>query len=148
MLIKNERKSAPAHSPGRVPVMPAEARVLIDCVRLVGVFGFRGSFLKEEHREDDIGRHLEELALPILEDRFQKVTAADIVSQGQCWPAVDLLIFIVLPEARECLAGEEEKKPSEHYQRKTVVAEERFHKFHPVRRASDDFVWSDGDFWR
>jgi len=83
MFMENERKSALPYSPRRVPVRPAEVRIFIDCVRPVGVFGFRGSFLKEEHRKDYVSCHLEELALPILEDRFQKVTANEICPQGQ-----------------------------------------------------------------
>ena len=48
-------------------------RVLVDFFRFIEALRFGRTFLAEPDRQIDVGAHLEKLALPVLEERFEKM---------------------------------------------------------------------------
>ncbi len=139
MLIKNQAHSALSYRPGCISVMLVPARVFIHWVQLVGVFGLRGTLLEKENCQDDVSSHLQELALPILKNRFQIVTTDEISPQGQRGSAVGFLIFVVFVKTCHGLTKEKNEKQSKHHQRETVVAEEYLHS---ISRGSPPLTFS------
>src|SRR5262245_31706220 len=63
---------------------------------LAELFRFRRSLLEEEHGEENVGGHFEELALPVLQGRLEEVVAQQVSWIAQGCLAVLLLL---LPEA-------------------------------------------------
>src|SRR5688500_1161590 len=67
--IKLQDQPASMHRPRRIFVAAARVGRLVFGVALVRLFGFRRALLEKENGEDHVDRHLEELALPVLEGR-------------------------------------------------------------------------------
>ena len=71
--VEGFRQAAHAHGHRRVGVLLTAFGVFILGLWGVRVLGLSRPPLEEERRQYDIGAHLQELALPILEERAQEV---------------------------------------------------------------------------
>src|SRR5919198_666077 len=78
--------------------------------------------LAELARQEDEGRHLEELALPVLERRLDEVARAEVFRPGQGWVAVLALFLVVVEPPGDALAGPRNEEQRRHRQRQPVVA--------------------------
>src|SRR5687767_13525596 len=96
--------------------------ILIHFVLTVGFLRFRGSFLEEEHGEDHVEPHLQELALPVLEDRLaefaglQKLGVRDLVS------AVLPLLFVVDLPSAPTMSNERDEEKKDENDRQAIVS--------------------------
>lgn len=67
-------------------------------VRRVHRLGFRGALLEQEHGQQHVRAHLQELAFPVLHRRFKERTAGEVVAQGDAGlPMFGALLVVVAP---------------------------------------------------
>jgi hypothetical protein len=104
--------------------------------RVVGIARLGRAFLDQHRGQDDIGRHLQELALPILEHGRDEFGIERIGRQRQSRPAVPGQLLVLDHPARDPLAdyaGQEEQHQGD---REAVVFEQLGHGVPPFSRAS------------
>ena len=111
---KRSQEKNHKHNTERVRVDPTDGRTMpkhgrrtgfrdalsaISCTgRSVGIRGFCGASLKEDCRENDVGRHLEKLAFPVLEHRGKELWIAQEFEQcGGRLTVLPKLLVVKLP---------------------------------------------------
>ena len=67
------------------------------------VLGLGGAFLPQPYRKDNISRHLQKLALPVLEYRFHEVTTLKI--SRQCNWVSSVLVLVTSTKVGELAEG-------------------------------------------
>ncbi|MNS50354.1 hypothetical protein D3C72_829990 [compost metagenome] len=121
--IDGPREGAPAQGRGRSRLVGLGLKIGVARRRL-GVPGFRRTLLDQEGGQDHIGRHLQELALPVLEDGRQEWSAAEVFHQRAAVLAVTQGVRRLDPPpcygVADNAGGEEEQKKK----RQAVVAQD------------------------
>ena len=102
VLVENEDDAAGANRPGDLipSIRPAGISVL---GRRIGVRVLRlgGASAEKEGRQQHIRAHLQELALPVLEDRFAEARSREVLRQGdRRHRMLDLLAVVVVQPVR------------------------------------------------
>jgi hypothetical protein len=78
VLVEREPPASPADGSGSIRIFHVIPRILVLRGFRVRILRFRGSPLEQPGRQHDVHRHLEELALPVLEDRLDELPARDV----------------------------------------------------------------------
>ena len=89
MLIERQQEPAPPDGARGVRIVLMEAGVLVHLFVRLRVFGFRGAALNEKDRQEDVGPHLQKLALPVFQHRGPEVATPEVrrVPEGGWWCA-------------------------------------------------------------
>jgi len=97
-------------------------RPLFHLVRAVVLLRLRRSLLEEEHRQDDVHPHLQELTLPVLEDRLAELGGAQELAERHRLLPMLLLFLVVGRPSRQRVPGEAEQKQHEDDDGEVVVS--------------------------
>jgi hypothetical protein len=89
----------------------------------IGISGFRRTPLVEKGAEHHVEAHLQELALPVLEDGLYKVAASQVLDVANRFSPVLLLGAVVVEEAHNALPAHEDEEKSERGDRESVVTQ-------------------------
>src|SRR4029453_11706458 len=127
ILVERELPSSTPHRTGSLLQVGLRSRVGI----LLGIaaewLGFRRALLDQPDREQDVGSHLEELALPVLEGGLHEVARGEVGTEAHRWFAMFLLLCVVGAPAGEALAHEKDREEAEQDDRQAVVSKPSGH---------------------
>ena len=101
----------------RVRIVGEVARIDVHQFLGAGAPRLRRALLNQDSGEEHEYRHLQELALPILEQRLPRMARGQIVGEGDRWLLVFLARFVVFGVAGQHLAGEEDQEHGHEDQR-------------------------------
>ncbi len=106
VLVEREDQPAPLHRPRRGFATSRGSRILVDGLFFPGRLRFRRSPLEEEHGEQHVGAHLEELAFPVLERGFAEVTGSQVLGQRERRFGIPASLVVVIEPTRPDLSAE------------------------------------------
>src|SRR5690606_18861654 len=99
---------------------------------LVRVTRFRRTALKEPCRQHDIDPHLQKLALPVFKKCGEKLSAYQILQEGQRDLSVFCKLFVVACKACRRHAEDRYAEQDGERNRQSVVSEKRTHSIPPL----------------
>jgi hypothetical protein len=100
---------------------------LILGVVLIRLLGLRGPLLEQEDGEQHVGRHLEELAFPVLEHRRDEVAAGQIGQETDGREFMQAQFLGLGSPSRERLADKGNQEQAEQCHRESIVPQEPSH---------------------
>ena len=114
------------------------ARVLVDVLGALQALGLGGALLAQDGRQDDVGAHLQELALPVLEHRLDEVAGAQVPDVADGGAAVVLLPVVVVAPAGHALPDQHDPEDGEHGQGQPVLPQQASHQRSPLLSRSPE----------
>ena len=117
--IELQQQAAAVDWPGASGSSALVRRSFVLGVVLVGLLGLRRALLEQEHGQQDVGRHLEELALPVLEHRRDEVAAGQVIQKADRGQTMQAEFLGIGPPACQCLANEGDQEQGK--QRETAI---------------------------
>jgi hypothetical protein len=107
--------------------MRAGPRVAVRGIGLVRILRFGGAALVQKDGQEHVGRHLEELRLPVLERGLGEVAGAEVLAHGERRFTVRAPLLVAGPLSHHDLPDEEDEKQQHHHDRQAVVAQDAPH---------------------
>jgi hypothetical protein len=135
MLVEPQDPPAALDRPGCVRVVGKVARIGIDEFGDTRSSRLRRPLLNEARRQQHEYGHLQELALPIFEERLPDVTSGEIGGHGDRCLSMLRLFIVVLGEPGQELAHQKQHEQGHQHQRQRAIANplHRRHSALPVR---------------
>ncbi|OJU83585.1 MAG: hypothetical protein BGO06_26745 [Shinella sp. 65-6] len=119
--IERARHAAMAHRKRRIRVVGMARGVLVFLRLLVGIARFRRAALEQEGGQHDIGRHLQELAFPVLEDGGQEMAADEVAGERHRGKVVAGKVLVMDGEAGEQHSGQGRERRDRQHDGQAVV---------------------------
>jgi hypothetical protein len=95
VFVQRERQPARAHRSRGIRVGLVLERVFVLWVAAIALLRLGRSLLDQHGRQDDVHRHLQELALPVLEHRLDEVAGREIPELGDLGLAMLALLLVI-----------------------------------------------------
>src|SRR5215207_7547708 len=113
VLVELKRPTTFTHCPGDVGAHVFAVTSVIRVLHLRVVRLSRTS-LEEDSGKHDVKTHLQELALPVLEEGFDDASASQILGVANRRSPMLLLGAVVVQEAKDALRGHKDEEVAEH----------------------------------
>src|SRR5215211_1420930 len=101
MGIEREGQPSLAHWPWSGGMVLMVAGILVHVFWGIGVFGLRRAPLKEKHRQDHVGGHLQKLAFPVFKHCGPEMATREIRTVPDSRLLVGVLIGVIVVIPRE-----------------------------------------------
>src|SRR5215213_3790210 len=121
VLVYGEPPAPGPHRPRRARVVPVRVRIFFHRVGAVVLLRFRRAALVEEYRENDVEPHLQELALPVLEDGLAELARAYECSERDLALAMLSLLVVMGHPAGEHVPDARSEEQDEEHDGKVVL---------------------------
>src|SRR5689334_22144501 len=105
MRVELQQQAAAMNGPRCIRIAAMGGGRLVLRVRLIRLLGFRGAFLKQKDRKQNVSRHLEELALPVLEHGRDEMAASEIGQKVDGGSVVKTEVLDMGPPSGQRLTG-------------------------------------------